>query len=49
MTEDKKAESEEKMPESMVDTAIKTLRKNHNWKFFAGMIVGYLIMSWVYG
>ena len=57
MTEEKKKrvvkpakdEEEEEEPESMFEIAMRVLKKDHNWKFFAGMVILYGIMRLVYG
>jgi len=57
MTEEKKTrtlkEEPEEMPKSTVEqaytTAIKTLKKDHNWKILVGMVVWWFIARLVYG
>ena len=49
MTENtKKTEAkDEKIPESMIDAGLRILKKDYNWKIFAGMILGWIAKSYI--
>ena len=44
MSEPKK---EEKMPESGLQRIMRILKTDHNWKLFAGLILGWILRSWI--
>jgi hypothetical protein len=43
-TRTKKKSKEPDLSEKMIDSMLGILKKNHNWKFFAGMVVTFVIL-----
>jgi len=43
-----KEKKEEEMPKSMIDNAMRILKKDYNWKFFGGLVVGWLLKTWLW-
>lgn len=37
--------SKKETSEELFDTVMRVLKKNHNWKFFLGIIVAWLILA----
>jgi hypothetical protein len=39
---------EPKKKEELIDTAMRVIKKDHNWKFLAGMIIWFILSTYVF-